>query len=576
MDAKDKKDLDRILSFLYKGSSSAWYNIYTSLKLDKARADHLFKIGFAFDYLQIEHKGALEYPTDNHYVGITSAGIRFFSLSNFSGTERTEEENSEPQKFNVYIGGSNGGFNLLDVDAQQLQIVVDAYLEAKPDFTIVGQTYHPKKFHSLKIFANNSGKSTRELKEIGLTNGSKQGFRGRFFNSEDLEEFGEDLTYSVIGNAQPGSGRKKGSTSVQLDMGTLPVANHSEAETEASTDNPIFISYSWDSRNHEEHVISFANELRKNGFHVDIDKIISQRKTATNFNQMMHEAFLTSEFIIVVLSKGYKEKADTFKGGVGIEYRLILGEIDRHPKKYILVSFNGRDADIIPLGLDGRDIIDINSNGMEPLFRKLTDQHEFVLSSVSKQKPILTQRAILPFEQFQKQFSSKPSSEAEKSSLIAERIQKKNKLKKDFAKWLHYKKEDVKRRFRMIIHSSENDTYPEQPMIENVPPTWFGAEIHGASHLGMEFCNENTQIYVNDKNKWRLEPASNFEEINVSVIKTIVYDDIIAWDMEGDGIYNCPHFYVNFTNGLPWKDIYYINSKKPYMRFDTSNRTDQE
>lgn len=97
---------------------------------------------------------------------------------------------------------------------------------------------------------------------------------------------------------------------------------------------------------HEELVLSFTNKLRQEGFNVDLDKIRGQSSTATNFDQMMHEAFASSEKIIIVLSEGYKRKADAFPGGVGIEYRLILGEINRFPNKYILVSFNGRNEEI--------------------------------------------------------------------------------------------------------------------------------------------------------------------------------------------------------------------------------------
>ncbi|WP_316811284.1 toll/interleukin-1 receptor domain-containing protein [Pedobacter heparinus] len=571
MDANDKRDLDRILNVLYKESPLAWYKIYTDLGLEKHRADHLFKIGFAFNYLQIEDKGMDEYPTDNHSVGLTNEGIQFFALSNFSGTDKTVETRLPVQRFNIYINGSLGGFNLLDIDAEQLQIVIDAYLEEKPDFTIAGQNYCPKKFHALKIFENTAKRNARELKKLGNEQGSKKGFMGKFFSEEDLEELGENLTYSIIGNAQSGSGKSVTEPSVTKNATDFNSAPGDIQLAENTTDKQIFISYSWDSQEYEDHVFSFANELRENGFNVDIDKIISQRKTSTNFNQMMHEAFLQSEHIIVVLSKGYKEKADAFQGGVGVEYRIILGEIDKYPRKYILVSFQGHDDSIIPMGLIGRDVIDISKKGLDPLFRKLTAQPEYVLSPVSKAKPSLPSREVASFANLQAK-TNKTGPETTTAELIAKRIEKKKQLRKDFAGWLNYKKEDVKKRFRMIIHTTENDTYPDQPMIPNTQPTWSGAEIHGSSHLGMEFCNENTQIYIDHKGNWSAEPSDNLKAVDVSVIKTIAYDDIVAWDMDGDGIYNCPHFYVNFNDGTPWKDISYVDHKKKYVHFNSSNK----
>ena len=395
----------------------------------------------------------------------------------------------------------------------------------------------------------------------------------KFYSDEDLEQFGDELTMSLIGNAQFAS-RKK--TNVE-HVG--PKGGHCETEvpgnqTSSDPENkPIFISYSWDSQQHEDHVFSFAEEMRNRGYNVDIDKNISQHKTSTNFNQMMHEAFLQSENIIVVLSEGYKTKADSFQGGVGIEYRLILGEIDKFPRKYILVSFKGRKESIVPFGLSGRDIIDLSlKNGFESLERKLTGQHEFALSPVAQKKTILPVRNIAPFNEYQRTSGSDFTKEPDFIKLTAERIEKKKKLRKDFSPWLDYKKEDVKKRFRMVIHSAEKDTYPDQPMIPNVPATWFGAEIHGSSHLGVEFCNENSQLYIDPKGRWSYNDLEGLSPVSVNVIRTIAYDDIVTWDMDGDGIYNCPHFYVKFVDGEPWADTYYIDSNKQYIRFDSSNQ----
>ncbi|WP_157282731.1 SEFIR domain-containing protein [Pedobacter antarcticus] len=77
----------------------------------------------------------------------------------------------------------------------------------------------------------------------------------------------------------------------------------------------IFISYCWESKDHEDHVISFANKLSSFGYHLEIDKIITQRHSSTHFIQMMEEGFFKSDKVIVILSEGYKVKADKFEGG---------------------------------------------------------------------------------------------------------------------------------------------------------------------------------------------------------------------------------------------------------------------
>jgi hypothetical protein len=113
---------------------------------------------------------------------------------------------------------------------------------------------------------------------------------------------------------------------------------------------------------------------------------------------MMHLAMLNYKNVIIVLSKGYKEKSEKFKGGVGEEYALIIKDIAQHPKKYILVSFEGINNDIAPLGLQGRDTIDLSdTNNLDRLYRKLMDVPEYEFSDVAPEKPVLTQKGIPSF-----------------------------------------------------------------------------------------------------------------------------------------------------------------------------------
>lgn len=165
------------------------------------------------------------------------------------------------------------------------------------------------------------------------------------------------------------------------------------------TMSEVFISYSWDTKEHEAKVVAFTEHLRKRGFNAQLDKMLSQKETATNFIKMMHLAMLEHPKVIVVLSAGYKTKAETFKGGVGEEYQLLLTDISKSPTKYILVSFEGRSDDIIPFGLQGREIIDLSSEGgEEKLFRKLMDENAYIFSPVGAEKPKLSPLKIEEFE----------------------------------------------------------------------------------------------------------------------------------------------------------------------------------
>lgn len=149
----------------------------------------------------------------------------------------------------------------------------------------------------------------------------------------------------------------------------------------------IFISYAWGVPDHETNILAFTNFLREEGFDAELDKVISQRETAINFKKMMLKGMQYPK-VIVVLCEDYKTRADTFAGGVGNEYSLLINDIDQNPNKYILVSFDGRSKNIIPFGLQGYDVVDMSRpDGRENLLRKLTGQHKYVLADVAPEKP---------------------------------------------------------------------------------------------------------------------------------------------------------------------------------------------
>lgn len=157
------------------------------------------------------------------------------------------------------------------------------------------------------------------------------------------------------------------------------------------TNSEVFMSYSWDNAAHEQKVFNLTNHLRSEGFAATMDKQIAQQETATNFVKMMHKALLEHPKVIVVLSKGYKDKAEKFSGGVGEEYQILINDIKKNERKYILVSFEGRGDDIVPFGLIGRDVVDLSKDGeLQRLYEKLQDHERYQFVPVADKRPELT------------------------------------------------------------------------------------------------------------------------------------------------------------------------------------------
>lgn len=167
----------------------------------------------------------------------------------------------------------------------------------------------------------------------------------------------------------------------------------------------VAISYSQDTQNHIEQVISFTNFLREKGYDCFMDMLLKQIDTSIDFNEMMLKLIPNAKKVVIILTPKYKEKADNFEGGVGKEYRIINDEILKKDNKYLLVTFFPLSttpiSSLLPHGLEGREIIDLNEdqkNGFELLFSKLSDTPIYSFSSVNNQKTKITSKSVNSFE----------------------------------------------------------------------------------------------------------------------------------------------------------------------------------
>ena len=99
----------------------------------------------------------------------------------------------------------------------------------------------------------------------------------------------------------------------------------------------VFISYSWDDDLHKSWVVNLMNRLREEGVNAEIDRSITQQGTI-NLNRLMVEKVRDNDFIIVVLTENYKNRAESYQGGVGLETTLLQNEILNNTKKVIPIK----------------------------------------------------------------------------------------------------------------------------------------------------------------------------------------------------------------------------------------------
>lgn len=124
----------------------------------------------------------------------------------------------------------------------------------------------------------------------------------------------------------------------------------------------VFISYSWDNRNHEDWVLGLAADLRRAGINANLDKTITQSGTV-NLDKMMIDGMRNNDKVVLILTEQYAEKADENIGGVGFETLLSIPILKSNPDKLILVSrHNSSISSTLPFHLKSYYAIDFSND----------------------------------------------------------------------------------------------------------------------------------------------------------------------------------------------------------------------
>ncbi|HFI0113895.1 TPA: toll/interleukin-1 receptor domain-containing protein [Streptococcus suis] len=116
----------------------------------------------------------------------------------------------------------------------------------------------------------------------------------------------------------------------------------------------VFISYSWDSDSHIKWVKQLSDKLRANGIDSNIDQdtlVLGDR-----LPEFMEKQITDSDFVLIVCTKNYKEKADSRKNCVGYEGHIISGEIFslNNERKFIPILKENKPSEVLPTFLSGK------------------------------------------------------------------------------------------------------------------------------------------------------------------------------------------------------------------------------
>jgi hypothetical protein len=126
-----------------------------------------------------------------------------------------------------------------------------------------------------------------------------------------------------------------------------------------------FLSYSWDTDEHKAWVIHLAKALVANGVLVHLD--LWEALLGLDIHQWMESRVRESEYVLVICTPRYAEKANNRVGGVGVETSVITPELfNSSPSggRFIPVLRQGETQEALPSYLRSRLFIDFRDDGV--------------------------------------------------------------------------------------------------------------------------------------------------------------------------------------------------------------------
>lgn len=131
-----------------------------------------------------------------------------------------------------------------------------------------------------------------------------------------------------------------------------------------SNEPVVFISYSWDSEAHKEWIKNFSEQLHYSGINVILDQ--NDLILGDPLSMFMEQSIANSDYVLIMCTPKYKEKADSRKGGVGYEESIITSDVlfNQNHRKYITVLASGTWKTSTPIWANGKYGVDLTQKEM--------------------------------------------------------------------------------------------------------------------------------------------------------------------------------------------------------------------
>lgn len=304
----------------------------------------------------------------------------------------------------------------------------------------------------------------------------------------------------------------------------------------------VFISYSWDSKEHQNWVLSIADLINKKGGNAIVDR--THLKYGGHIKTFMLKSILQADIVLMILTPDYKRKADSLDGGAGYEYNIIndgLFKIITKNDKYIPIIRMGNLEESVTAFLQGFNCVDLRDG-------KEYDQNL---------KELLSQILDTPLKRPDEHQANKKIMENDYKALEPLLAEMKTKASKYFEQLMKVENEAlVKFKLSAVLEewNDEIETYRDQ-MISKFKPEKMSLyedylEDFKNNVFGKELWTVNAALRTRDPDLARYK--MDFRDANAEEI----YDTV-------DGILSATNEYVsNETSSINYSNLTEIESLK--------------
>lgn len=145
----------------------------------------------------------------------------------------------------------------------------------------------------------------------------------------------------------------------------------------------VFISYSWDSTEHQERVRALADRLQEDGLEAILDFYASA--PAEGWPQWMERNIRDADFVVLVCTETYGKRVEGKEAqgkGLGVKWESVITynqiyQADSKNDRFVPVLFAASDKAYIPIPLQGYSFYPIDSEeGYQSLYWRLTKQDQ--------------------------------------------------------------------------------------------------------------------------------------------------------------------------------------------------------